>query len=196
MRLATLPPDRLSPEQKALYERNCEQITKSFGSFKTTNDDGSLLGPWGVFLYEPAVGQAHYDQIAAITSLGHLSEAVKQVAILVVGAHYQAAYELYAHAATAVSKGMSGGKVATICAGQRPINLSAEEAVAYDVASALVGGGVLPGSCYAGALEIFGEAGVIELVLWISAYAQVCVVLNAFDVPSEQQFATATAAAR
>ena len=72
MRLPLIPPDQLTPEQKALYDRNREQIAQGFTSFKTTTEDGALLGPWGVFLHEPAVGQAHYDQIAAVTALKRL----------------------------------------------------------------------------------------------------------------------------
>ena len=143
-RLPSIPPDKLNSEQRALYDRNREQIAQGFTAFTTTRDDGALLGPWGVFLHEPGVGQAHYDQIAAVTGLKRLPESAKQVAILVVGARYRAAYELYAHAATAASEGMDATKIATIAAGDRPINLSPDEATAYDVASALLAGGVLP----------------------------------------------------
>ena len=98
VRLPPIPPDKLTSEQRALYDRNREQIAHGFTAFRTTRDDGALLGPWGVFLHEPAVGQAHYGQIAAVTALKRLPEPAKQVAILVVGARYRAAYELYAHA--------------------------------------------------------------------------------------------------
>ena len=123
-RLTPIPPDHLTPEQRALYDRNRQQIAHGFTAFTTTRDDGALLGPWGVFLHEPAVGQAHYDQIAAVTALKRLPEPAKQVAILVVGARYRAAYELYAPAATAASGGMDPTKIATIAAGQRPTDLS------------------------------------------------------------------------
>ena len=188
-RLPSIPPDKLNSEQRALYDRNREQIAQGFTAFTTTRDDGALLGPWGVFLHEPAVGQAHYDQIAAVTGLKRLPESAKQVAILVVGARYRAAYELYAHAATAASEGMDATKIATIAAGERPIDLSPDEATAYDVASALAAGGVLPGATYCAARDRFGQGGLNELVFWIGLYAQVSITLNAFDVPSEESWA-------
>ena len=52
MRLPTLPPEQLTPEQRALYDRNRKQIAHGFNAFKTTRDDGASLGPWGVFLHE------------------------------------------------------------------------------------------------------------------------------------------------
>ncbi len=189
MRLPTLPPDALTPEQKALYDRNLRQISKGFTAFKTQREDGALLGPWGVFLHEPEVGQAHYDQIEAVTALKRLAPCAKQVAILVVGAHYRAAYELYAHAATAADEGMDPAKIATLAAGGRPADLTPEEACAYEVASALVAGGVLPGTTYRAALDRLGQGALTELVLWVGLYAQVSLTLNAFDVPSEESFA-------
>ncbi len=189
MRLPLIPPDALTPDQRALYDRNLRQISHGFTAFRTRRGDGALLGPWGVFLHEPAVGQAHYDQIEAVTALKRLAPCAKQVAILVVGAHYKAAYELYAHAATAADEGMDPAKIATLAAGGRPADLTPEEASAYEVASALVAGGVLPGATYRAARDRLGQGALYELVQWVGLYAQVSLTLNAFDVPSEEDFA-------
>ena len=188
MRLPTLPPNQLTPEQRALYDRNREQIAHGFTSFRTTREDGALLGPWGVFLHEPSVGQAHYDVIAAITAMNRLAPSAKQVAIIVAGAHFNAAYELYAHAATAAAEGMDRAKIATLAAGGRPLDLTPEEACAFDVATALLDGGVLPGATYRAARDLLGQGALNELVLWIGTYAQVAITLNAFDVGSEELF--------
>ena len=188
MRLSTIPPDQLTPEQRALYDRNREQIAHGFTAFKTTREDGAMLGPWGVFLHEPLVGQAHYDVIAAITAMNRLPPSAKQVAIIVAGAHFNAAYELYAHTATAAAEGMDQAKIATLTAGVRPLDLTPEEACAFDVATALLGGGVLPGATYRAARDLLGQGALNELVLWIGTYAQVAITLNAFDVPSEEVF--------
>ncbi len=188
MRLPTLTPSQLTPEQRALYDRNRKQIAHGFTTFTTTREDGALLGPWGVFLHEPRVGQAHYDLIDAVTAMKRLSPSAKQIAILVVGARFNAAYELYAHAATAASEGMDPVKIATLAAGGRPLNLTPEEACAFDVATALLSGGVLAGATYRAALDLLGQGALNELVLWIGTYAQVAITLNAFDVPSEETF--------
>jgi hypothetical protein len=54
-------------------------------------------------------------------------------------------------------------KLATVVAGQRPVDLTKQEAAAYDFASALVSGGVLPELTYKAALEQFGPHGAAEL---------------------------------
>ena len=188
MRLPLIPPDQLTPEQRALYDRNREQIAHGFTAFRTTDDRGALLGPWGVFLHEPAFGQAHYDGIAALTAMTRRAPSAKQGAILVGGARFKAAYALYAHAATAAEEGMDAAKIATLAAGGRPAELTAEERCAFEVAHALMDGGVLPGAVYRAARDQLGQPALNELVFWIATYATVSLTLNAFDVPSEEQF--------
>ena len=93
-----------------------------------------------------------------------LPDPVRQVAILVVGAHFHADYELYAHVAVAEREGMSEARLSTLVAGGRPADLSKQEACAYDVAYALTSGGVLPEPCYTLAVKLFGQYGANELI--------------------------------
>jgi hypothetical protein len=104
----------------------------------------------------------------------------------VVGAKFKAAYELYAHAAVGENDGLSEAKMATISAGQRPSDMSAEEAVAYDVAFAVLDGGVLPGPTYDAARKVLGQGELNELIYLVGLYAFVSVILNGYDVPTEE----------
>lgn len=80
-------------------------------------------------------------------------------------------------------RGLSDDKLATIVAGQRPSDLTREEAITYDVASALVGHGVLPELTYRQAVQSFGGHGAAELIYLVGLYCLVSVTLNGFDVP-------------
>jgi 4-carboxymuconolactone decarboxylase len=188
MRLPLVNPVDMSPMQKKLYERNKVGIERGFNAFKTMTNEGELLGPWGVFIQEPEVGEAHYDLLDVLTGLGRLSPEAKQVAILSVGAHFRAAYELYAHVAVARQGGMSVSTLSALAAGTRPDGLGPDQLVAFEVAHALCERGVLPSATYRMAREVLGQPALNELVLWIAQYAYVSLILNAFDVPSEEQF--------
>ena len=83
----------------------------------------------------------------------------------------------------AEQKGLSDEKLATIVAGQRPCDLTTEEGIVYDVASALVESGVLPELSYRQAVQAFGESGAAELIYLVGLYCLVSVTLNGFDVP-------------
>jgi 4-carboxymuconolactone decarboxylase len=64
-----------------------------------------------------------------------------------------------------------------------PPDLTRDEAVAYDVAAALTGGGVLPELTYRTAVDAFGVHGAAELCYLVGLYCLVSVTLNGFDVP-------------
>jgi 4-carboxymuconolactone decarboxylase len=99
------------------------------------------------------------------------------------GAHFRSAYEIYAHVLVAEARGLPEEKISTIVAGQRPSDLTREEAVAYDVASTLVAGRLLLELTYRQAVGLFSENGTAELINLIGLYCAVSITLNGFDVP-------------
>jgi 4-carboxymuconolactone decarboxylase len=101
----------------------------------------------------------------------------------VTGAHFNSAYELYAHVLIGEARGLSDEKLATIVAGPRPVDLTRQESIAYDFASALVNGGVLPELTDKTAIDAFGVHGAAQLSHLVGLYALVSITLNTFDVP-------------
>lgn len=183
MRLPLISPNELSPEQRPLYEDMRAGIDKSFHGFIAMREDGALMGPWNPWLHEARIGKPIWDLVKALSRQSSLPDCTRQVAILVTGAHFRAGYEIYAHVAVAEQDGLPDAKLATIVAGQRPADLTREEAVAYDVAAALTRGGVLPELTYGAAVDAFGPHGAAELCYLVGLYCLVSVTLNGFDVP-------------
>ena len=101
MRLEPIAPEALTAEQKPLYLSMKKGIAGHFNAFKAERDDGALIGPWNPWLHEPGIGKAVWDLTLAMTANAALPDNVRQVVILTVGAHYNAAYEIYAHIAVA-----------------------------------------------------------------------------------------------
>jgi hypothetical protein len=183
MRLPIIPPAELNAEQKPLYDDMRDGIAKNFQGFVNIRDDGALLGPWNPWIHEPKFGKPVWELTKTMVSNPSLPPNVREVAILVTGAHFKSGYELYAHVIVAEHRGLSDEKLATIVAGQRPADLTRQEAVAFDFAWALVNGGVLPELTYRAAVEQFGVHGAAELSYLIGLYCLVSVTLNTFDVP-------------
>jgi 4-carboxymuconolactone decarboxylase len=183
MRLPLIPPAELSDEQKPLYDAMRKGIASNFNAFKVEREDGALMGPWNPWLHEPAIGKAVWDLTLAMTAGAVLPDKVRQIAILVVGARYNAAHELYAHVAVAEQEGMAQERLAALVAGLKPLDLSEEENVAFDFAHALCRGGVLPEPLYRLALATFGQRGTNELIYLVGLYALVSTTLNGFNVP-------------
>jgi len=183
MRLPLIPPSELTAEQKSLYDVMRQGIASNFNAFKVLREDGALMGPWNPWLHEPAIGKAIWDLTMAMTANASLPDNVRQIVILVVGARYDAAYEIYAHIAVAEREGMKPERLATLVADVKPKDLSAEESVAYDLAFKLVRGGTLPEPLYQLAVDTFGQHGTNEMIYLVGLYAMVSTTLNGFNVP-------------
>ena len=91
MRLEPIAPQDLTPEQKALYLDMRAGIAGNFNAFKSERADGALIGPWNSWLHEPSIGKAIWDLTLAMTANAVLPDNVRQVVILTVGAHFNAA---------------------------------------------------------------------------------------------------------
>jgi alkylhydroperoxidase family enzyme len=183
MRVPVTAPAALTAEQKPIYEDMRRGIEEKFRGFVAIRDDGALLGPWNPWIRQPQFGGPIWDLTKALSFSPTLPKPVREVAILVTGAQFHAAYEIYAHVLMGEARGLSDDTLATIVAGQRPGTLTREEGIAYDVASALVHGGPLPELSYRQAVAAFGEIATAELIYLVGLYCLVSVTLNGFDVP-------------
>jgi len=183
MRLPLISPADLSSAQKPLYDDMKRGIASNFNDFKVLREDGALMGPWNPWLHEPQIGKAIWDLTLAMTASASLPDNVRQIVILVVGARFNAAYEIYAHIAVAEREGMRGARLASLVANLKPNDLSAEESVAFDFAYALVRGGTLPEPLYRLAVETFGQHSTNEMIYLVGLYCLVSTTLNGFNVP-------------
>jgi len=183
MRLPLITPADLTPEQKPLYDDMRRGIASNFNAFKVQREDGALMGPWNPWLHEPQIGKAIWDLTLAMTASASLPDNVRQIVILVVGARFDAAYEIYAHIAVAEREGMREQRLATLVANLKPNDLSPDESVAFDFAYALVRGGTLPEPLYRLAVETFGQHSTNEMIYLVGLYCLVSTTLNGFNVP-------------
>jgi alkylhydroperoxidase family enzyme len=187
MRLKFVKPADLTPEQKPLYEDMKSGIEANFKGFQAIRDDGVLIGPWNPWLQFSKFGKPVWELVKALSTAPILPKPVREIAILVTGTHFHSGYELYAHVLVAELRGLNDDTIATIVAGQRPANLGEDESAAYDVASALVKGGILPELVYKKAVARFGQSGAAELIYLVGLYCMVSITLNGFDVPVPEE---------
>jgi 4-carboxymuconolactone decarboxylase len=186
MRFAPIHPTALSPDQKELYDDMRAGIAIGFNSFRTSLEDGSMIGPWNASLHHPAIGKAFWQLTKAINSFGTLPTNVKEVAILVVGGFYKASYEIYAHVAVTRNMAMPLARTSALVANVKPPGLTGEEGVAFDVAYWLCRGAPLPEVTWRCAVAAFGEDSAAQLVYLVGLYAFVSTALNGFDVPAPE----------
>jgi 4-carboxymuconolactone decarboxylase len=183
MRCPLLLPSQLSAEQEPLYADMMEGIGADFKPvFETSTPEGQLIGPWSVWLQQPATGRVVWDLVKVMTAQATLDPAVREISILVVGAHFHAGYEIYAHGALAKAGGMSDERLSCILSGSRPSDMLEQESCSFDIAKALTRGGILPDALYKRAIDVLGQQGTSELINLVALYHLVAVILNGFNV--------------
>ncbi|SEV88331.1 hypothetical protein SAMN05428988_0095 [Chitinophaga sp. YR573] len=186
MRLQPLPPHTLSPELRYVHDEIANLITSSQGPVVMMNGEGALLGPFPPMLHFPQFGIPALTFLKSLDNHATLPKTVREVAILTIGGAFGSRFELYAHEIMGAVFGLSAGIIASLAAGGRPEGLNEEQAIAHDVASALVKGHVVPASTYNQAVKVLGRNETGELIFLISGYCLIATVLNGFDMPAPE----------
>ncbi len=182
MRLPLKKCAELDDRQKPLYDDMKAGIAQSFKGFTAIDKDGELIGPWNPWISFPQFGGPVWNLVKAMASAPKLARPLREVAILATGAKFHSAYEIYAHVLVGEAKGLSDDKIATLVSGQRPADLTREECIVYDLATALVAG-PLPAPPYKRAVDAFGLDATAELIYLVGLYCMVSTTLNGFNVP-------------
>jgi 4-carboxymuconolactone decarboxylase len=152
--------------------------------FQSMTTDGRLIGPFNSALLNPATASKFLELQFAEQIHTSLSERVRQVVTLTVGAIWKADYELYAHAAVARKAGLSEEAIRTLANGGCPEDLSTQEAVAHQVTRQLCTDHRVDDALYHEAENRFGTVGLIDLTTLIGVYHGVCITLTMFAVPT------------
>ena len=182
MRLPNISPSQLTPAQRPLFDKLHAGISEHLQGFTTQKPDGTLIGPFNAMLHFPTYGGPAWDIFLALAGGSVLPKAVREVVILATGARSGSLYELYSHEALAPKAGLSAAKIRTLAAGERPSDLTDQEAMAYDVAAVLNRGHQVPNTTYNAAAAAFGVQGVAEIAYLVGCYSLISTLLNTFDV--------------
>lgn len=176
-RLEPLDINALTPAQQAVLD------AMQSGPRGARHGRLGLIGPFGVWVRSPIVGNAAQAFGAVVRFESQLPENVKEVAICTVGAHFHAKFEFAAHGPMAIAAGVSENAVEAIRRGEPPTLEDDVENLSYEIATALLTDHRMSDGLYSRARETFSENELIELVTIIGYYCLVSLTLNAFDIP-------------
>ncbi len=180
-RIRSLPPAELDAAQRVLYDA----VTggpRAAGPqhFALTDTEGALRGPFGAFLLVPPIGTALQEVGAAIRYRTALSDRARELAMLLVAAKWDSAFEREAHEAIARTLGFTPDDLSAI----RARDVSAfrdDELVVGSTVLALLEGD-LDDQQWAAASLTLGDAGVFELTTLVGYYATLALQLRVFRV--------------
>jgi 4-carboxymuconolactone decarboxylase len=191
-RLPLVDVDTLDAEQRELFDYLQTRVVPwaDATGFRSTTADGKFIGPFNAALRSPSVAGAFLQLQASEERHTSLSERVRQVVILAVGAAWAADYEIYAHSAVARHYGIPDDAVRSLAAGTLPDTLGDDEKVAYRFAQQLSTSHLVEDATFAEARKEFGDRGIADRIVLAGTYYTVCGLLNAFEVPTPSESPT------
>ena len=175
--------DELAEEGQNVWD----SITATRGSIITA--EGNLMGPFNAWVTAPGIGRRLAELGAALRFESSVERRLLEVAIITVGARWQAEFEWWAHSRMALHHGVSQDAVDAIARREQP-TLPDDERLVHDVARQLVDDGHVDQATYDAARQLLGDRGIVEIITLCGYYTLVSFTLNAFDValpPGEQQ---------
>lgn len=186
MRLAYLTPDRLSEEQRCLYDAIIGgQRSRGPKGGTLTNAEGGLIGPFNALLRSPPIGNAVHELGEAVRFASTLPPKLLEIATLVVGAEWKSQFEFWAHARFAKRDGVSDKVIDAIRQGEEPPfgPDEADQRAVWTFCRELHDRRRVSDATYRGVVLVVGERGAFELVMLQGYYTMVSMSLNTFEVP-------------
>jgi len=182
-RLTPLLHDRLESEQRALFEtivggkRGDGRELEGF-----LDPQGAMRGPFNALLHRPELGHTLLRVGEQLRFEGRLPALCREIAILVVAAHFRARYEWWAHSRIARGDGLPQSVIDAIAAGTEPALDKDDQRVVYTYASEMMASGRVSDRTHQLTDAVLGEAVLVELVVLLGYYSTISLLLNGFDV--------------
>ena len=145
-----------------------------------TDQEGRLRGPFNAMLLSPPVGMAVQEVGAAVRYASVLTDRVREMAILVVAAHWNSTFEQQAHEAVGRVCGLTDSELQALRAGELPRLSDPAERAALRATFALARAGALNDREYYHAVAEWGERGLFELTALVGYYALLALQLRVF----------------
>ncbi|MFG1702813.1 carboxymuconolactone decarboxylase family protein [Nonomuraea sp. M3C6] len=173
-RLRRTPPQDLTPQARALYEK----ITSGPRGQFMVDSEGGLTGPFNAMLLSPPVGDPLQELGAAIRYRSSLTDRARELAILAVANHHDSAFERAAHEPIARDLGFTDDQLQALRTGA-PLRLSdATETAILNVTRGLLTKGDLDDEEYA----TLDKEQLFELTTLVGYYTTLALQLRVFRV--------------
>lgn len=170
-RYPLLAPDAMTAAQRTVYDSIA------------AGPRGGVRGPFIALLHNPALAQPVQALGEHLRFHTKLPNALLELAILVVGRHWNCAYEWYAHEKLARKAGLDGAIIDAIADGRRPASMTPEQALIHTFCDETLRLGQPGDATYEAASAAYGRDGVLDILALCGYYTLLAMVLNTARPP-------------
>jgi 4-carboxymuconolactone decarboxylase len=181
-RLRPLTPDQLDDEELAVFEAIAHgPRSRGKQAQPLVDGDGALVGPFNAMLLSGPVGMAVQGLGSALRFGTTLSDRERELAILLVAADWQSAFERVAHEALGRTAGLTEDEIATLATGAAPPLSDGREHALVTFVQQLLATRNTDDAGYVTAVKALGERSLYELVTIVGHYSTLALHLRVFD---------------
>lgn len=167
-RISAPDPEALEPEGRAVFDA----AIRTFGG---------PLGPRIPLLHSQDLAVA-WSKVGLALRKSPLKPALRELAILVVGAHWRADFEWYAHAPKAAAAGVTDPQLDDILHGRTPHFDDEEQRLVFAYCRELVVSRQVSDATYDAVKRLLGERQIVDLTALAGHFTNVAMTLNAHRV--------------
>ena len=160
--------DDLGPDERAIVQGAINKL-------------GGPFGPRMPLLHSPEVAIA-WSQLGRALKRSELKDAWRELAILVVGQHWQADFEWHAHASRAAVAGITPDQISAIKSGKTPAFDDKATSQLHAYCRELVHTKQVSDTTYGETRRLLGDKVLVELTALLGHFTNVAMTLNAHHV--------------
>jgi 4-carboxymuconolactone decarboxylase len=157
-------------------EKMTDAQTKAAAEYVGTR--GALTGPWHVLLRSPELVNRVRTVSDYVRFNSVLPPRLSEFVILIAARHWSQQYVWHQHLPPALKGGLNPDIARAIAEDRRPQGMAEDEEAAYDLCTELHRTQGVSDATYARALSIFGERGIVDMIVLTGHYTTISMVLN------------------
>ncbi|NBR28594.1 MAG: carboxymuconolactone decarboxylase family protein [Betaproteobacteria bacterium] len=169
----TVLPERMPPLAPENYNELQKKVAADLSSSR-----GSVRGPYGAMLRSPELADCMQKVGQYVRFKCGLDKRLNRLAGMLATRHWCNQYEWNGHVPYALKAGMAQPVIDAIGEGRRPAELRDDEAAVYDFVTELYANKGVSDTTYARALQLFGEAGIVDILGVVGYYATNAMIMN------------------
>jgi 4-carboxymuconolactone decarboxylase len=168
----------------AYTELTSEQ--RAFADKEIAGGRKAETGPFNIYLRSPEMAELSRPLGDYLRFKAPMPRKFKEIAIMLTSRYWGGQYVWYSHRQQALDAGLSPAFITAMASGERPANMSPDEATMYDFCTQLLSTRQVSDTNFWAAKALIGERGIVEIVGLMGQYTGLTMlfVVDRYPVPA------------
>lgn len=176
------PDDGMDGRLALLTNANMDDAQRTLAERMVASKTGRIIGPMNAWLRCPPLAERAFALGDYARHGSSHEKRISELVIVMTARHWSAQLEWCVHKVEALEAGIAPAIIDAIEARTRPSFEHADQELVYDLISELLETKQVSDGVYDRAIEMYGEARLVELIAIFGHYNHVAAVLNTFRV--------------